>query len=70
MLVIGLLRSIQLAMVNYHTRKQLQRLSAIGLKDVGLSVQQARTESEKGCIWFFLKEVVCNIVSNTRMKGK
>ncbi|MCL9784004.1 DUF1127 domain-containing protein [Vibrio sp. S4M6] len=32
---------------NYRTRKQLKSISADGLKDVGISVAQAREESAK-----------------------
>jgi len=58
MLIIGLLKNIQQAMMNYRSRNQLRQLSKEALDDIALSVTQANNEANKASILVFLNDII------------
>lgn len=57
MLIIGLLKSIGLALTKYRSRIQLKQLSEMALKDIALSQEDVKQELQKATLFGFLKDV-------------
>ncbi|GAB3484876.1 DUF1127 domain-containing protein [Marinomonas epiphytica] len=67
MMIIALLAHIQNCFVDCRTRRQLARLSAQHLKDVGLSKEQQAVEANKAKWTKVLKQIAAFRAANRRL---